>query len=250
MLKANTNEYRRMLLVGEPNIESVWSPPSNEEDTDTADPRFIEWMEKRNTLTSSLDATSVEDCDLEMFFESEEALPIDRTNRDHVVPQERARFPEQSSPLQKELPRSLIHTDTSIVPLTDFAPTTKIGLQHSHQPTYNASDVSSPKRRKKKDMGDARTLGLWTVCQGEELAAFAYDDDDDSDDQQQQQQTLEEINDDKHCGSFTADTSTNPVAPLLSSPRVRNSETSQPVATIFQHADFGTLELNCSSDEE
>ena len=55
--------HSRMLLVGEENIQEAWSPTSGEDDISDED--YIQWMEKRNALTVSVNQdTAIEEHDL------------------------------------------------------------------------------------------------------------------------------------------------------------------------------------------
>lgn len=254
-----TDEYRRMLLVGEQNIESVWAPPSNEEASDTADPRFIEWMEKRNTLTSSLEVAA-EDCDIDLVCEGEETFPIDRTNQVHVVQEEKSRSLELLPADRDRQLRCSELDDYSSAPLTTLVQTAEAntpidlktvhgGNQRSRQPKCNSPSSLSPITRKRKDVEDDRKLGLWTVvCPVEELTTFSCDDDDDDADDEQQQEEEEEGNASKRF-EYATETSSHSAAPLFSSP-CHQPATSEPVAAIFQNTDFVSCELDCSSDEE
>lgn len=253
----NDNEYKRMILVGEPNIESVWSPPSNEEDTDTAsDPRFIEWMEKRNTLTSSLEAAAADDCDLDLLDEDEENIPIDTDRSLNVVREDRIDIREHLPEERESRPRSHdiddIDDDDSndfSAHLTDFVEATTHTRSPIDPPTVRGNDQvnndpprnndrqyvsSSPTTRKRKDAQRNNDLnqGLWTIDTGEELAGLSCDDDDDG--PRQAVANANEREDDSQ---------------LRASPAARERKT--PAGkSIFQNADYVTLDLDCSSDED
>lgn len=253
---SEANEYRRMLLVGEQNIESVWAPPSIDDDADTSNPRFIDWMEKRNTLTSSLDI-SAEPCDINSVCESEEACPIESIDRMNTVQEENSLPPisvvDRSSSAREHQTIS-IHSDDISAPalenlfggeqapkLPDIDQTqavTPLGdhtiLPESadcHQLNCNNSSGSPFPTRKRKDTGDqVSTVGLWSAYQGDGVAAFSFDDEADEE--------LWEAGPSTSCSA----------APLpSSSPGIPPQRSEQ--ASIFQSSDFVSLELDCSSDD-
>ncbi|GAX26887.1 hypothetical protein FisN_9Lh181 [Fistulifera solaris] len=260
---SEANDYRRMLLVGEQNIECVWSPPANEEDGDTADPRFIEWIEKRNTLTSSLESVG-EDCDeFDAIYEPEETTTTTTTfptSRSERMPTPATQQQQMNSPghlfLEREQSPMVFPTNTnSPLPPTPREPRTPIksstnihssvisNNQRQNQSGPSASSAAATSHKRKGSSTEDEQAGLWRACPGEEdLALFSSDDDDEYDSSQL----------DKAAKNDKANhTPTNSIPPLLSSsPKNNLNGARKPVANIFQHNDFVNLDLDCSSDEE
>ncbi len=263
---SEANEYRRMLLVGEQNIECVWSPPANEEDGgDIADPRFIEWMEKRNTLTSSLESVA-EDCDeFDAIYETEETTLFSTSRSEQMSTsaafQEPMHSPGQLSLEREQRPTALPTDSTRALPPPPPSPATRTLIKistnvhssdisnnqrqnHHHQCGPSALSAAAPSQKRKERSTDNEQVGLWTACPGEEdLALFSSDDDDDDDDAQPNTAATNDS---------ASHAPTNSVPPPLhsSSPQNNRNRAREPVAIIFQNADFVNLDLDCSSDEE
>jgi hypothetical protein len=251
---SEANEYRRMLLIGEQNIESVWSPPANEEDSDTADPRFIEWMEKRNTLTSSLESVTEDGDEFDAIYETAETLPMTRSERLHTS----ATQQEQSQSLEhlyseREQPHTVVMTNqnhaappATSTPMENSTIVQSSDMLNNQRQNHSGPSVSSAaslKKRKESSTENQQVGLLWTACPGEEnFALFSSDDDDDDD---AQPDTAAKNN-------WASYAPSNFVPPLLSSsPKInRNEEAGEPVANIFQNQDFVTFDLDCSSDDE